>query len=256
MILENEIKALARIYGVPTSTIERDYTQNWLLAYLPQMALKGGTGLQKCYFKSYRFSDDLDFTALKRITLEKMKDQITNTIDKLNNESGISFSEQIQAGAVENGYLFVIYFRILRKTGNHLKIKLDITKKENEHIMSPLQQRTVLQTYSDELDIQTTVYSLEEMFAEKTRALFERTRPRDLYDIWYLSKKTTLDSVLFQKKCEFKHLMIDINDVISRKTKFENAWNNSLKHQLKDLPDIKIVFADVIAFLKTNATKN
>jgi hypothetical protein len=50
--------------------------------------------------------------------------------------------------------------------------------------------------------------------------------------------------------------MIDINDVISRKTKFENAWNNSLKYQLKDLPDIKIVFADVIAFLMTNTTKN
>ncbi|MCX6671214.1 MAG: hypothetical protein NTX92_04790, partial [Euryarchaeota archaeon] len=78
----------------------------------------------------------------------------------------------------------------------------------------------------------------------------------DLYDIWYLSKKTNLDLVLFQKKCEFKHLMIDINDVISRKTKFENAWNNSLKYQLKDLPDIKIVFADVIAFLMTNTTKN
>jgi predicted nucleotidyltransferase component of viral defense system len=256
MIPENEIKALARTYGVPTSTIERDYTQNWLLAYLPQMALKGGTGLQKCYFQSYRFSDDLDFTALKMITLEKMKDQITNTIDKVNNESGINFSERIHAEEVENGYLVVIYFRILRKTGNPLKIKLDITKKENEYIMTPLQQKTILQTYSDDLNIHTTVYSLEEMFAEKTRALFERTRPRDLYDIWYLSKKTTLNSFLLNEKCEFKHLVVDINDVISRKTKFENAWNNSLQHQLKDLPDIKIVFADVIAFLKKNTTKN
>jgi predicted nucleotidyltransferase component of viral defense system len=256
MIPENEIKAIARIYEVPTSTIERDYTQNWLLAYLFHLALKGGTGLQKCYFKNYRFSDDLDFTALEQITLEKMKDHITNTIDKVNNESGITFSEQIQAEEVENGYLFVIYFQILRKTGNPLKIKLDITKKENEHIMTPLQQKTILQTYSDGFDIQTTVYSLEEMFAEKTRALFERTRPRDLYDIWFLSKNTTLDSVLFKKKCEFKHLVIDINDVILRKIKFERAWVNSLRHQMKDLPDINIVFTDVIQFLKKTITKH
>jgi predicted nucleotidyltransferase component of viral defense system len=256
MIPENEIKALARTYEVPTSTFERDYAQNWLLADLPHMALKGGTGLQKCYFKNYRFSDDLDFTALEQITLEKMENHIRNTIDKVNNESGIAFSEQIPAEEVENGYLFVIYFRILRKTGNPLKIKLDITKKENEHIMTPLQQKTVLQTYSDGVDIQTTVYSLEEMFAEKTRALFERTRPRDLYDIWFLSKNTTLDSELFKKKCEFKHLVIDINDVISRKTRFERAWVNSLRHQMKDLPDINIVFPDVIQFLKKNITKS
>ncbi|NJE13855.1 nucleotidyl transferase AbiEii/AbiGii toxin family protein [Thermococcus sp. LS2] len=29
-------------------------------------------------------------------------------------------------------------------------------------------------------------YSLEEIFAEKLRSLFQRTRPRGLYDVWYL----------------------------------------------------------------------
>lgn len=250
MIPENEIKAFARTYEVPTSTIERDYTQNWILAYLPQMALKGGTGLQKCYFKNYRFSDDLDFTLLKHTNLENMRNQIIDTIDKIKNETGINFPQQIKAEEVENGYLFVIYFRILRKTGDPLKIKLDITKKENERIMIPLQKKNILQTYSDGFDLQTTVYSLEEMFAEKTRALFERTRPRDLYDVWYLSKNTTMNSILFKKKCEFKHLTIDINDVISRKTKFENAWKNSLQHQLKNLPEVNMVFDDVIVFLE------
>jgi len=250
MIFENEIKTFARTYEVPTSTIERDYTQNWVLAYLPQMALKGGTGLQKCYYKHYRFSDDLDFTLLNQVSLEKMKNQIIDTIEKIKNETGINFPLPIKAEEIENGYLFVIYFRILRKTGDPLKIKLDITKKENEKIMTPLQKKKILQKYSDESDIETTVYSLEEMFVEKTRALFERTRPRDLYDVWYLSKKTTMNSTLFKKKCEFKNITIDINDVISRKTKFENAWKNSLHHQLKNLPNAKTVFNDVIEFLQ------
>ncbi|MFH1101858.1 MAG: nucleotidyl transferase AbiEii/AbiGii toxin family protein [Methanobacteriota archaeon] len=250
MIPENEIKTFARTYEVPTSTIERDYTQNWILTYLPQMALKGGTGLQKCYFKHYRFSDDLDFTLLKQMNLEKMRNHIIDTIKKVKNETGINFPIPIKTEEVENGYLFVIYFRILRKTGDPLKIKLDITKKENEQIMTPVQQKNILQPYSDGMDLRTTVYSLEEMFAEKTRALFERTRPRDLYDVWYLSKNTTMNSTLFKKKCEFKHITIDTNEVISRKTKFENAWKNSLQHQLKNLPNVNIVFNDVIVFLK------
>jgi hypothetical protein len=34
MIPEREIKEQAREFGVPTSTIERDYVQNWFLSTL------------------------------------------------------------------------------------------------------------------------------------------------------------------------------------------------------------------------------
>ena len=34
MIRSQEIKEKARNYGVPISTIERDYVQNWLLKYI------------------------------------------------------------------------------------------------------------------------------------------------------------------------------------------------------------------------------
>jgi len=61
MIKQSEIKNLSRRYKVPISTIERDYTQSWLLRFLPEMIFKGGTCLRKVYFKDYRFSDDLDF---------------------------------------------------------------------------------------------------------------------------------------------------------------------------------------------------
>lgn len=69
MIPAREIKEHAREYGVPPSTIERDYAQNWLLAFLSPlpMALKRGTGIRKVYIENYRFSDDLDFTLLEAI---------------------------------------------------------------------------------------------------------------------------------------------------------------------------------------------
>ena len=47
MITEIEFKENARLFNVSISSIERDYAQSWLLAYLPKMALKGGTGIRK-----------------------------------------------------------------------------------------------------------------------------------------------------------------------------------------------------------------
>ena len=73
MIKESEIKNISRQNKVPISTIERDYTQNWMLSFLPKMAFKGGTCLRKVYFKEYRFSDDLDFTLLEEITIAELE---------------------------------------------------------------------------------------------------------------------------------------------------------------------------------------
>jgi predicted nucleotidyltransferase component of viral defense system len=84
MIAKREIREKAREYGVPESTIERDYTQNWLLKYLTEMemALKGGTGIRKTYIGDYRFSDDLDFTMLSGVTSEKLKNTIKRAVEK------------------------------------------------------------------------------------------------------------------------------------------------------------------------------
>ena len=88
------------------------------------------------------------------------------------------------------------------------------------------------------------------MFAEKTRSLFERTRPRDLYDVWYLNKNMPFDKSLFQKKCKYKNVEPKIDEFIARKTNYEKTWEGSLRHQLPDLPSANDVFDEVVEFLK------
>ena len=252
MIPEYEFREKARIYQVPITTIERDYTQDWLIVCLPKMAFKGGTGLRKIYIKGYRFSDDLDFTLLDDITFDELKQKIQNTVEITRDESGINFLDEIKSEKVVNGYVFTVYFRIIRTTGDPLKIKIDITKKQNENIIHGVLNKKMIHNYSDDLDKKITVYSLEEIFAEKTRSLFERTRPRDLYDVWYLSDHVKFDKSLFKKKCEFKKLTPKMNELLTRKIEFINSWENSLKHQLKELPLAEKVFNDVIKFLGNN----
>ncbi len=52
--------------------IEQDYVLSWILYGISAiddlretLAFKGGTALKKIYFGNYRFSQDLDFTALE-----------------------------------------------------------------------------------------------------------------------------------------------------------------------------------------------
>lgn len=51
--------------------IEKDYALSWILAGIAEIPIlkqhlifKGGTCLKKCYFGSYRYSEDLDFSAI------------------------------------------------------------------------------------------------------------------------------------------------------------------------------------------------
>lgn len=254
MIPSREIREKARQFGVPETTVERDYAQNWLMKYLStiNMALKGGTGIRKVYIEDYRFSDDLDFTLLIEIKKESLKTQIVNAVMDAKEESGINFGEEIVLNDTPNGYEVVVYFRILRGAGSPLRIKLDITKPEKEKILLPIQKKNIIHPYSDEYSANILVYSIEEIMAEKIRALFERIRPRDLYDVWYLGERIDKKKVLhiLSEKSVFKGVRIDTQLLIDRKDDFANAWESSLRHQLKELPDFNKTFDKVVKMME------
>ncbi|KAA0004736.1 MAG: CRISPR-associated protein Csx11 [Thermoplasmata archaeon] len=250
MITQRELREKAREYGVPISTIERDYVQNWLLKYFSSinMVLKGGTGIRKAYIGEYRFSDDLDFTLLEEINKEQLKVLLKESVKNVKEESGINLSEDFRFQENDNGFEIDIYFQIMQRGGNRTRIKIDITKHGNEEILLPLNMRKIIHPYSDRLKANIKVYSLEEIIAEKVRSLFQRTRPRDLYDVWYLRNSVDQRKVLdiFLRKCEFKDVRIVVKDLEDRKDDFKNAWENSLGHQLKNIPDFDDVFSSVV----------
>ena len=71
MIDKRELMGLHSRWRLTADVIQKDYVLGWLLAGIsrhPVLAsawvFKGGTCLRKCYFETFRFSEDLDFTAL------------------------------------------------------------------------------------------------------------------------------------------------------------------------------------------------
>ncbi|MHA1278049.1 MAG: nucleotidyl transferase AbiEii/AbiGii toxin family protein [Candidatus Helarchaeota archaeon] len=258
MIPSREIRERAREHGVPETTVERDYTQNWLLKYLSQinMVLKGGTGIRKVYIGNYRFSDDLDFTLVAEMKKEALKTRIANAVRDAKEESGIDFGDKIVFNENPNGYEVIVYFRILKGAGSPLRIKLDITRPEKEKMLLPIQKKNIIHPYSDRCAANISVYSLEEIVAEKIRALFERTRPRDIYDIWALSDKIDKKQMLsiLMEKFKFKNVTFDISSINRRIDDFGHAWESSLSHQMRDLPEFNEVFSKVIKLVDSYAS--
>lgn len=71
MISKQELLRLRGEWQLDIGVIEKDYVLGWMLAAIasePTLAetwiFKGGTCLRKCYYETYRFSEDLDFTVI------------------------------------------------------------------------------------------------------------------------------------------------------------------------------------------------
>ena len=156
MIRSLEIKEKAREYGVPVSTIERDYAQNWLLKYLyhPNIILKGGTGIKKIYIGDYRFSDDLDFSLSSSMRNKDLFFHIDEAVKRAKEEVGINFQLNSELLITETGIRGKIYFNIIQNvSGTPLSIKIDITDYDNEIILLPLAKKEIIHSYSDTLNV-------------------------------------------------------------------------------------------------------
>ncbi len=242
-----EIKEAARAFGVPPSTIERDYAQNWLLVHLSTlpMALKGGTGIRKVFIENYRFSDDLDFTLLKPYEKEILQEAVEDAVSRAREESGIGFEEDIGIIETATGFRATALFRIIpMNASTPTKIIIDLTTVSNESVLLPVEKRQIYHPYSDKLTAGATSYCLEEIMAEKIRSLFQRVRPRDIYDIWHLAGRVNRDAVtgILHRKCGCKEVVPDGSVLAGKRERFSASWNASLRHQMKAVPSFEEAF--------------
>ena len=122
------------------------------------------------------------------------------------------------------------------------RIKLDLTA--DERVVLPPVGVQIFHPYSDapEEGIEVLAYDYTEAFAEKFRALVERTRPRDLYDVVHLYRNTEARPEpehfleVLRAKCEFKGISIpDMADLEPHRAELEAGWIHMLEHQLPAL---------------------
>ncbi len=257
MIQHSEIKNLETEWGLREDVIEKDYVISWLLWGIGSHAVlrdawifKGGTCLKKCYFETYRFSEDLDFTVLPDGPF--MPDDVLPILDdvigRVHEASGLDFTIQLRRmklrpdGRSSEGR---VYYRGPRQSPSPGLIKLDLNAREK--LVRPPVLRNIAYAFTDPLpgDGAVRCYSFEELFAEKIRALGERTRPRDLYDVVNIHRHSDLRNApglireVLREKCNSKGVEFPSYDSIINSPVYpelKSEWGNMLAHQLPNLP--------------------
>lgn len=263
MISKQELIDLANEFSLGVETVEKDYVLGWLLAGIAnhpdlfdQWIFKGGTCLKKCYFETYRFSEDLDYTLINKANLDEqfLLVRFNQIAEWIYENSGIEIpADRIRFEIYQNsnGKIScegrVYYIGPLKRRGSNARIKLDLTA--DEILVLPSVQREVHHPYSDKPQngILAHCYNFYEVFAEKVRALSERTRPRDLYDVIHLYRHTALNNTpilildVLKKKCEYKKIPLPtVKDIDTplKSNELNSGWSNMLAHQLPILPPV------------------
>ncbi|PIV68499.1 MAG: hypothetical protein CO092_03105 [Candidatus Aenigmarchaeota archaeon CG_4_9_14_3_um_filter_37_18] len=248
LINKKELLSKARKRKLNLGMIEKDYVLGWLLFGFSgvEMVFKGGTALSKIYFpKIWRLSEDLDFSMpkgdFKNIDIEEI-------LKRVSKESGIGFSLKNRYENPEYLQLKIQYQALLGKNWG----KIDITR---ESILDEPVLKILPKAYSDYPSFKARVMSLEEIFSEKLRALIERDKTRDYYDVWkMLSLKVDLKKVkkIFLQKCEAKGIDFSLNKMFPDNLEgiLKPYWERELSRLVYSRPDLKKVMKEIKDGLK------
>ena len=213
---------------------------------------KGGTCLKKCFFETYRFSEDLDFTVKdpSQLNARFLESVFAEVSEKVHEETGIALPVEFRRFKIyenqrgEKACQGRVGYRgpVSPRGNNAPRIKLDLIS--DERIALPPVQTRIFHPFSDDPEngIVVQCYAYEEVFAEKVRALGERTRPRDLYDVINLYRnegirpaaRVLLD--VLRSKCEFKGIDVPTLEMLEPfRPELEGSWESMLGHQLPAL---------------------
>lgn len=258
MIGERDLRARVAEWALRDDVVEKDYVLGWVLAGIgtePALrdgwVFKGGTCLKKCYLETFRFSEDLDFTVLEGgpIESDEVLAHLGRMLERIAADSGLDFTVREPRLRVRPSESLEgrIYYRGPRNAPSPASIRLDLTR--GEVLATPPVMRPIQHLYPDQLPEPGTVrcYSLEEVYAEKLRAMGERGRPRDLYDIIYLldfpglTDHPDLVRDVLIVKCEAKGVPVPTLELLEgapHRAELESEWSNMLRHQLPALPPL------------------
>lgn len=183
MVNPDQIKLFATKYQTSELNVKRDYLQHLFLSYfyqLPQtkdIYFKGGTALRIVYH-SARFSEDLDFSTNKA-DIPGIEDILLEVLEKIEKENIPATLDE--AKTTTGGYLSVIDFVL---NGEQVSVRLEISFREKTD-----KGETVAVTSDLTGEYILTVLAQEQLIAGKMRALLERKKARDFYDLYFILRK-------------------------------------------------------------------
>ena len=209
MISMSELRRASAKLNLGLAQAEHEYVLLCALDGLTQtpqiadaFALKGGTALRQLYFGDWRHSVDLDFSVLPTFHADTLSDALSQWFAQIEMLHGISItlSDLHRPNGAARARA-----RFIGPLDHPNRLLLDITL--DEIVLLPLERRPIVTGLFTEPCPQVLVYSLSEILAEKMRAMLQRGKSRDYYDVWRLltEKRAEIDQDIvcpaFLAKC-------------------------------------------------------
>lgn len=177
------------------------------------LAFRGGTALHKLHFNSpHRYSEDIDLVQIESGPIGPIYDGIQAV---LNPWLGTPSRKQ-GPGIANLTYRFDSEF----PPSVRLRLKVEINTREHFSVNGFVRNdfNVASRWYTGQCKL--TTYTLEELLGTKMRALFQRRKGRDLFDLWLGLTDGAADAD--QVVMIFQRYMKEVGTVISQKLFMEN----------------------------------
>lgn len=150
-----------------------------------KIAFRGGTAINKLLFKQpLRYSEDIDL-------VQTQAEPIGDTVDAIRDAlSWLGKPKRTQAG-----HSMHLIFKFIPEVdaGEVLNLKVEINTREHTNLYGLMQTPFAVQSDWHQGTAEITTFAPEELFGTKLRALLQRRKNRDLFDLHHGLEQLGLD---------------------------------------------------------------
>ena len=257
--------------GSGRGAIEKDLVISIVLAIISdspafswcsdKLIFRGGTCIKKVFYPDEtRFSEDIDLMGLNIEEAGLFMRSVNKLVGM--NLGVTSFDSTEVQYSNERGLDFMLYYTSVLQQKDHISFNLSTA-----YPMERIQKRAVIVEPYLQINPSILTLGIKEILAEKTRALLQRRKPRDLFDVWFLikNKELELDRSLLRKKLERSYAAAPFSkkeeassyvmeDIISRikSSVTDITWKNELGGLLmKPKPKRLVVINEICNILSS-----
>lgn len=206
------------------------------------LVFRGGTALNKLYIQPpARYSEDIDLVQIKSEPIGEVLNAIRTSLDHWLGEPKRKLTERCAK----------LVYRYPSVDGTFAKLKIEINTTEHLHV-KPLRTQSYTvdsQWFNGTADIIT--YEIDELMGTKLRALYQRRKGRDLFDLWYTADKSIINPE--QVISIFAHYCQHNNEAITRAMFEQNLFLKEQHHDFQS--DILPLLVPTIDWEFSNAMK-
>jgi predicted nucleotidyltransferase component of viral defense system len=214
MLSLEDLQRLSGELKIDRERIVREYFELLVLNELSNrpwsksLVFKGGTALRLAY-GSPRFSDGLDFSLVDTVRKDKLFTFATETSNKYDFKLRDTW---------EKRHTVLVEFQIHQTyLPQAFRLKIEISKRKTRTLQFELK---LLKSPVAPFEVLLNVQTLESMLDAKFQSLSQRSEPRDLFDIWYISKKIDKPVPRIEQKVDTKRVRQTLNKYLPEQWKF------------------------------------